>query len=98
MALGFELVSQLGLVVELAVVGDPDRAVFVGHRLGAAGHVDDRQPAMPERSRSLTIKTVAIGPAMGEGCRHPLDDRAIGRLAGPIHESGDAAHEDLLSS
>ena len=48
-ALGLELFAELGLVVELAVVGDPDRAVLVGHGLGAAGQVDDRQPAMPER-------------------------------------------------
>ena len=53
MAFGLELFPQLGLVVELAVVGDPDRAVLVGHRLGAAGDVDDRQPAMSERRRSV---------------------------------------------
>ena len=96
MAFGFELFPQLELVVELAVVGDPDRAILVGHRLSAAGHVDDRQPAMPERSRSLAVKTVAVRPAMRQCGRHPLDDRAIGRLTGAIHESGDSAHEISL--
>src|SRR5437764_159406 len=37
-----ERVPQRRLVVDLAVVGNPDRLVLVGHRLRAAGEVDDR--------------------------------------------------------
>ena len=52
------------------------------------------KPAMPERRGAFTVEAVAVGPAVGEGCRHALEDRAIGRLSGPIHESDDAAHEN----
>ena len=44
-----EIAAQLAMVVDLAVEDDPDRAVFVGHRLVAAGAIDDRQTAMAER-------------------------------------------------
>jgi hypothetical protein len=51
---------------------------------------------MPERSSAHAIDTVAIRAAMSQRCCHPLGDRAIGRLTGPIHESGDAAHDNSL--
>ena len=63
MAFGVELFLELELVVKLAVVGDPDGAVFVGHGLSAAGQVDDRQPAMPERRWALTVKSLAVWSA-----------------------------------
>ena len=43
--------AQRAVVVDLAVEDDPARAVLVGHRLRAAGEVDDRQPAMAEATR-----------------------------------------------
>ena len=46
--------AQLAVVVDLAVVGDPDRPVLVGHRLMAGGReVDDREPPMAERDALL---------------------------------------------
>ena len=44
----FQPAAQVAEVVDFAVEDDPDRAVFVGERLLAAGHVDDRQPAMAQ--------------------------------------------------
>ena len=45
---GQHQLPELGVVVDLAVVHDDDRAVLVGHRLGAARHVLDGQPAVAE--------------------------------------------------
>ncbi len=57
MALRLQVAPQLQLVVELAVVADPDRAVLVRHRLSTAGDVDDREPAMPQRDRAVAVDT-----------------------------------------
>ena len=38
-----ELAAQLDVVVDLAVEDDPDGLVLVGHRLAAAGEVDDAE-------------------------------------------------------
>ena len=42
----FELWPDLSVIEDLAVVDDPEVAVFVGHRLMAAGEIDDAQPAV----------------------------------------------------
>ena len=39
-----EMIGQLAVVVDLAVVDDVDRVVLVGLRLRAAGDVDDGKP------------------------------------------------------
>ncbi len=59
--------AQLGVVVDLAVVDHDDRAVLVGHRLGTARHVLDRQPAVAEVDRLPVEEALAVGP--------PVDDR-----------------------
>ncbi len=56
MPLGFEQRAQIAVVVDLAVEDDPAGAVFVRHRLMAAGAIDDREPAMAERRRGPSSK------------------------------------------
>src|SRR5687767_11963816 len=48
-SLRFEAWSQRGVVVDLAVEDDPQRAVLVGHGLLAAFEVDDRQSLHADR-------------------------------------------------
>ena len=48
---GQEVPSQLGVLEQLAVEGDPDRAVLIADRLPAAGEVDDREPPRPQDRR-----------------------------------------------
>jgi hypothetical protein len=43
-----ELATQLDVVVDLSVEHDPDRAVFIRHRLGATLEVDDAQPPVTQ--------------------------------------------------
>jgi hypothetical protein len=97
MMLRLELFPECGVVIELAVVTNPNRAVFVGHRLGAAGDVNDRKPAMPERHRPITVNPIAVRPPVRQRGRHTLHDSAISFQAGTVHESSYTAHLVLLS-
>ena len=66
-----ELAAQLAIVVEHAVVRDPDRAVLVGHRLVATGsQVDDREPAIAEADAVTRVPALVVGAAMAHGVRH----------------------------
>ena len=65
-----ELLSQLGVLEQLAVEGDPDRAVLVGDRLPAARQVDDREPPGSQRHAGLDVDLLVVGPAMGDRRRH----------------------------
>ncbi len=70
-ALGAEAVAgplqpaaELAEVVDFAVEDDPHRAVLVGHRLLAAGEVDDRQPAMAQGDSgqwAVAVASRAVG-------------------------------------
>ena len=48
-----ELGPQLLEVVDFAVEDDPDRLVGIGHRLVAAGEIDDRQPPETQADRPV---------------------------------------------
>src|SRR5207245_2637195 len=55
-------------VVELAVDGDPPRAVLAGDRLVAGGQVDDAEPGVPEPGPAAVgdPDPLAVGAAVGE--------------------------------
>ena len=84
-ALGLEARAQLGVVVDLAVEGDPDRAVLVGHRLvPGRRQVDDRQPPVAEHHAPVGRLPQAgvVGAAVGHGVAHgrhrpPRSSRAV---------------------
>src|SRR5581483_9504186 len=68
MALGLKLAPQLGRVVDLAVVRDPQQPILGPHRLPPERReVHDREPAMPESNREL----IPIGT---DGLRQGSDD------------------------
>ncbi len=89
----YQFGPQGGIVVEFAVVGDPDRIVLVGHGLGAAVHVDDRQATMAQGHVAGDVKAVAVGAAMGDRGRHAFRNAPVGGPALAIHESRNSAHE-----
>src|SRR5881396_2603272 len=85
--------AQRGVVVDLAVVDDPDGLVLVGHGLVTARHVDDRQPAMAESDRPVEQQALAVRPAMAEHVAHPFETRFVLGLPGvALDDSRDAAH------
>ena len=71
--MGLKLGTQLGKIVDLAVEYHGDRTILRLHRLGTAGKVDDRQPAMAQRHARRAIKAAAIGPAMDQRVGHGRD-------------------------
>ena len=95
---GRQLGLQLAVVVDLAVVGDGERAVGGAHRLRAAGaEVDDRQSAMAEAHRAVAVHAVAVRAAMGDEVAHRLHRPGRHRGArGEVHAPGDAAHDETL--
>ena len=68
-----ELGAQLLEVVDFAVEDDPDRLVGIGHRLMAAGEIDDRQPPEAEADRTLHEVALVIRAAMGDRISHQPD-------------------------
>jgi hypothetical protein len=92
---GFEPGPHLGGVEDLAVVDDRVRAVLGGHRLRAAGDVDDREPAVREADRRrsrLGVKAGSVGAAMGDARGHALEQRRVDRPSVTSQDAGDPAH------
>ena len=87
-----EVVPQLAVVVDLAVEDDPDRAVFVGHRLMPALEVDDAQPAHAERDAVSEIHALIVRAAVHDGRAHVADLVLGYRRAVPADDSSNAAH------
>jgi hypothetical protein len=92
----FELALQLGEVVELPVVRDPERAILVRDRLLAARGIDDRQAAMPERGRAIEEEAVAVGTAMAERSGHSARRALVRRCAVDAKQSRDSAHAGAI--
>jgi hypothetical protein len=85
----FESVTDVEVVVDLAVVGDPDRAVLVAERLAAVlAQIDDREAPMAQRRPVVEIGPVGIRSAVGDRVLHPLEQI----LVAPV-EPADAAHD-----
>ena len=91
MALGFELDPQRGMVVDLAVVGDRDRAILVAHRLMTRRReINDREPAVAERDAlpELVPSTAVVRSAMKQRVRHApheglADSEVVGQREDP---------------
>ena len=77
-----EVAAELGVVVDLAVEGDPHRAVLVGHRLVPGGaDVDDAEPTVPQDHAPIRAlpEPAVVGTAVGDDFAHPHDRRPIAR-------------------
>ena len=98
-ALGGELLAELGRVVDLAVADRPDRTVLVGERRRRGGDVDDGQAAEAECAVGARLVALAVGAAVGHGPRHgvhQLPTLGVGSLtADDAHQS---AHDLVASS
>ena len=90
---GLELGAQLAVVVDLAVVDEPDGLVLVGHRLVPALAVDDAQAAVAEADGRRLEGAGVVGAAMHDGGGHAPEKLPVGRAG----EAEDAAHERKLS-
>jgi len=84
--------SQLAIVVNLAVEDHLQRFVLVGDRLFAGGKIDNAQPAHADRAAVFDKKSVLIRAAVENPLVHPLKQWQTSRLARQI-KSGNSAHE-----
>src|SRR5581483_9256834 len=92
MPCGFKSGPESGVIIDLAVVSDPQRAILVAHRLPAALDIHHRQPPVAQVRVRIVVETKVVRPAMPDRLRHPPQDpdAAIGRLYGD--KSGNPAH------
>ena len=90
-----ELVPQLAVVVELAVLDDGDPAVLVRDRLVAGREVDDREPPGGEAHRAFDEGPIGVGPAVDERRAHRREPGGVDGAAGR-RDSADPAHAALL--
>jgi hypothetical protein len=88
-----QLVAQLEVVEDLAVVGQPPAPAAQLHRLVAGGRrVDDGQARVYEPDLARQFDAVVVGASVRQRARHPLQCPEIGRGAGWGDTSCDAAH------
>src|SRR5690242_2200872 len=87
-----EFRTKRRMIENLTVVGDPDRARFVRHRLVAAGKIDNAEPPMSEIGDSVLVNALPVRAAMADGVHHPSQIRFRRRLPLEVYESGYSAH------
>lgn len=76
-AFAAQLATQLAVVVDFAIEGDDELAVFAFHRLVAGRRrIEDAQAAMSEADFAVRIDPAVIGPAIGHDRAHLLHQGA----------------------
>src|SRR5207237_7767705 len=92
-----QLAAQLDVVVDLAVVGEPETAPGQAHGLIARrGRVDDGEPAVREADVAVDPRPGPVGTAVLEARAHQHERSRVDRLARALPDSGDATHEGAL--
>jgi hypothetical protein len=78
-AVALQLGPQLGRIEDLAVEREHERAVVVGHRLRAAGQVDDREAPRDECHLTVSMHPRSVRPAMCQSARQPIQQLRLVR-------------------
>ena len=66
----FELVRELDVVVDLAVLDDPEAPLIVGEGLVAQGKVDDCEAARREAQSAVQVETGSVRAAVSKLAGH----------------------------
>ena len=86
----FELKSELAVVVQLTIVGNPCCAGRVRHWLVSRGaHIDDREPPVSKPNPLRKVDTFIVRPPMYEHPEHPRHLRVIHCRAVSTENPGD---------
>lgn len=90
----FEFAAERAEVVDLAVEGDPDGPVLVGHGLVPGGRqVEDGEPPVREADGAVDVHARVVGAAVPDGVGHRAEEVGGGVTAGVTEdEAGDATH------
>ena len=86
-----QLLPQLEVVVDLAVLHHPDRRILVVHRLVAAREVDDREPAHAQRHAAGLYHSLVVRSAVDHRATHPPDELTAACRV-PARDAADPAH------
>ena len=93
MAARFQILAQLGIIVNFAVEHHPELAVFIRERLMPAGQIDDAQAAETQAQASVDENAFIIRAAMNDGFVHPMDELLRDGLVPLVFENAaDSAH------
>src|SRR5438270_7471137 len=77
MPFGDQLISESDVIVDFAIVGNPNRAILVAQRLMSQRDVNDAQASVPEGDMTIDIKTAVIRTSMDQGLIHRVDPSGI---------------------
>jgi hypothetical protein len=88
-----EILSQVPVIVDLAVEYDPDATIFVAERLMAGLYVDDAEAAHRQSGIFLDKESVVVRPAVNDLPVHRFQSVAIYPLS-PVgmKNATDSAH------
>jgi hypothetical protein len=93
-----EHIPEFTEVINLAVEGDPDSAVFVGHRLmSGRGKIDDAESSLSKCRGAIGVDPCIIRSPVHEPIAHPRQRVTIRRAAIQVNDSGYATHENEVS-
>src|SRR5262249_36953708 len=87
-----QVAPKLLIVVNFPVEDDPDRAIFIAHRLMAGREVNDAEPSHPDPGAPIHINAVIVRPAMADPVTHRSDALFVSGLL-TQRESGYSAHD-----
>ncbi len=90
---GLKLSAQLAIVVDLAVIDEPDGLVLVGHGLMATLTVDDAETTMAETDGRGLEGAGVVGAAVHDGGAHAPEKLPVGQAC----KAEDSAHSRGLS-
>ena len=68
-----ELLPDLGMIVNFAIVHDGDARGFIPHGLAAVGKIHDAQAAVSEMERPVDENIAVVGPSVAQGLGHAAD-------------------------
>ncbi|MCY1170683.1 hypothetical protein D9M73_107700 [compost metagenome] len=92
-----QLRAQGREIIDLAIIGDGQRAISARHWLRRSGDINDRQPSMPQPHPRRGPHTRSVGPAMRLRIRHRRDPRGIdGLWRRGIIETSNPAHQLII--
>jgi len=98
MAERFELLAQVGVVVDLTVEDHPDGAVLVRERLLPRAQIDDAEATVGERGVRIAVQSGFVRPAVRDDVAHPQRTRRrvpVEPVGGD--DSGDSTHDQAAS-
>src|SRR5579872_2813543 len=88
-----EIFAKLDVIKDFAVERDPQIAVHRGHRLGAAGDINDAEPRTRQSRGPFNMDGVRIRTSMADGGDHGSELIGLWLAAVEFQDSGNSAHE-----